>query len=215
MIGSIIAVLVPLGLCAFVFFLFMGSFKKSATMRPSAPTLVVQSGLLTVLAILIPLSAVSSPWSRTSGWRWWFLLTVLVSAVVCLLATVYGMTQLQDADSFAYKAYPNIPCWINATWASLLLLAICVVGPILDATGEPGAHSPGTRFAVAHDLPDLHANRQEIETAWGTPAHVSEWGLVYRTKDTVIVFCLDHNDRTQRIIESQGEDVNAVGTLCK
>lgn len=49
----------------------------------------------------------------------------------------------------------------------------------------------------------------------GVPLHATEWGLVYRTKEDMIVFCLDHDGRAQRIIETQEEKVDALGALCK
>jgi hypothetical protein len=138
-----------------------------------------------------------------------------------MLGTIHGMIQLQKEEHFTEKTHPDILCWNNATWASLVLLAACVVGPILLGAEEPGPRAPGgptqTRFAVTHDLPKLHAGQGEIVTAWGTPFLTRDWGLVYKTNGSMTVFCLDHEGRTQKIIETQDqeEDLYAVATLCK
>lgn len=219
MVESIIAALAALGLLILAFWRQWGQFRKSDASRPSALTLAVQSGLLAALAILTPLAAASSPWSRRSDWHWWLLATVLVSAVVCMFGTIYGMMQLQNADSFALKDHPAIPCWNNATWVSMILLAFTVVGPILGGAEAPGARlsggPAGARFAVTRDLPVLHVDQKEIITAWGIPAYTKDWGLVYKTNGSIVVFCLDHDGRTQKIIETQEETVDALGTFCK
>lgn len=171
---SIFAGLIAPLFCTGASFAYGTRFKTSTARPSSASTLAAQSGLLTALAILIPLAVAWSPWSRTSGWRWWFLFGAEGSGVFLMLATIYWMTEIQAVDSFELKTKPGLARCYNATWISLIFLAIAIVAPILDGAGETSPGSPEgagrARFAVAHDLPELHADRQGIETAWGFPS---------------------------------------------
>src|SRR5208282_4964992 len=86
--------------------------------RGSANSLVVLSGMLTALAILIPVGATLLP-DKHFGWKAWLLVGALISGVVCIFGTIYSMISLQDETDFTPNACPYIPSWINATWVAL------------------------------------------------------------------------------------------------
>jgi len=135
----------------------------------------------------------------------------LLTGVPCMFGTIYSMVSLQGKVKFTPNAPPYIPSWINATWFALGLLALTsVAAKSTPAAGQESADSSKAtaqvRFVVARDLPELGASRQLIETRWGTPAQEKDSELLYRTKDGVIVFCLDRKGVTQSIIEAKEVD---------
>ena len=87
------------------------------------------------------------------------------------------------------------------------------------AVGQESADSTKegaqVRFVVARDLPELGTSRQVGQTKWGMPAVENDSELLYRTKDGVIVFCLDAKGLTQSITETKESDADAVRTHCK
>ena len=145
---------------------------------------------------------------------------VLSTGVVGIFTTIYCMVKLQEGAKFSPSTKPFVPAIINGTWICLLWLGGCVVAstfsPGAGETGNGSAGAPtGRRFAVVHDLPELRTDRKRIENVWGAPESGTVQSLVYRTNGGVVVFCLDSQGLTQKIIETQEVNANAVGTLCK
>lgn len=204
----------------------VGYFIKSCRMnkdvgddRDSASTLIVLSGMLAALAILIPLGATLLP-ERRFAWAAWLLVGTLFSAALCMFGTIFSMIGLQHTATFKPNASPYIPSWINATWFALFLLAMSSVAvKSFPATGQESAESTKStaqvRFVVARELPELGTSRQLIETKWGSPAQENDSELLYRTKDGVIVFCLDPKGLSQSITETKERDADAVKPFCK
>jgi hypothetical protein len=193
--------------------------KDDAGERDSGAPLVVLSGMLAALAILIPLGATLLP-ERHFAWAAWLMVGALLPAALCMFGTIFSMISLQRALKFKPNAFPYIPSWINATWFALFLLALSSVAvKSFPAIGQESTDStkgaPQGRFVVARDLPELGASRQVVETKWGTPAQESDSQLLYRTKDGVIVFCLDPKGLTQSITEMKEKDTDAVKPFCK
>lgn len=193
--------------------------KKATTARDSANSLVVLSGMLAALAILIPLGTTLLP-EKHFAWQAWLLVGALLTGVLCIFGTIYSMVTLQDKKTFLPHDLPYIPSWINATWFALTLMALgSVAMKSMPAAGrestDPASATTHVRFVVARDLPELGATRQAIETKWGSPALTKDSELLYRTRDGVIVFCLDPKGITQSITEAKEPDANAVGAYCK
>jgi hypothetical protein len=186
--------------------------------RDTANCLVVLSGVLAALAILVPLGATLMPDAKDIGWTGWFLAGALVSGAVCLFGTVFCMIKLQGTKQFKPKEKRFIPGWINATWIALGMLALAVVlikvAPAARHAATDPATLPGTRFAVARDLPLLGSTRDTVEKEWGTPAVVQSKELRYRTRDGSVIFCLDGGGLTRSITETQEADLNAIGKVC-
>lgn len=206
-------------ICVLDYLLSRNINKGRATDRDSANSLVVLSGILAALAILVPLGASLLP-DRHFAWPAWLLVGALLTGVLCIFGTVYSMIGLQDRKTFKPNAAPHVPCWINATWFALFALALSSVAlkslPAADEKGTDSAKdTPYTRFVVARDLPELGSTRKMIETKWGLPSMESDSGILYRTKEGVIVFCLDPKGVAQSIRESKGIGANAVGPYCK
>lgn len=220
MIYGILVALIPFGLSVCVFFIGYAIGKSWKSKRETDASLTVLSGMLAALAILVPLLAASSPWSKSAGLRWWFLLGVLSTGVVGILGTIYCMIRLQGFKEFAPNEKPYVPATISGTWICLIFLGACVVastfwpGPEETGARTSGA-SPRPRFAVAHDLPELHTDRRNIELAWGSPESGDDQRLVYKTNGGSVVFCLDGQGFAQKIIETQEVSADAVKTLCK
>lgn len=193
--------------------------RERVTDRDSANSLVVLSGMLAALAILIPLGATLLP-DRHFAWPAWLLVGALLTGVLCVFGTIYSMISLQDKKAFKPNTSPYVPSWINATWFALFVLALGSVGVKSLPAPNEGSTDSATgaaqrRFVVARDLPELGSTRQTIETNWGTPAVESDSGLLYRTKDGGIVFCLDPKGVAQSITETKEIEANAVGPYCK
>jgi len=213
----------PAALVIGVFFYTKYCLYKSATgQRSSALTLAVWSGLLGLVAILVPLGSAESPWSRTVDWRQHALLEASIGVAFCAFGVAYCMITLKEPTSFELKANAHIPAWINATWVSLLWIGGCIVwSNFMPGTAEELPH-PGTttqgRFVIVHDLPELGTNRREVEAEWGTPASPAlpgaQW-LVYKTNGGIVVFCFDKEDLARKIVERRGTDLNAIGDHCK
>jgi hypothetical protein len=214
---SLIAV-VP-AICIAYFAISRRLNKHVTTERDSANSLVVLSGMLAALAILIPLGATLLP-ERRFTWSAWLLVGALLTDVLCMFGTIYCMISLQGKGKFTPKEPPYIPSWINATWLALGLLALSSVGvKSFPTAGQERIGSTGAtaqaRFTVVRDLPELGANRQAIKTNWGIPAREGDSELQYRTKDGVVLFCLDPKGLTHAIIETKETDANAIGPRCK
>jgi hypothetical protein len=210
----------PIGLSSAAYAVGCRFAKGWNTPRDTGASLSVLSGLLAALAILVPLLAASSPWSRSTGLRWWFLLGVLSTGVAGIFGTVFCMILLQNDKDFKPSERRYVPATISGTWICLLFLGTCVVfSTFAPGAGETIVGSLGastrSRFAVAHDLPELHTDRRNIENAWGAPEPGNDQILVYRTTSGVVVFCLDSQGLAQKIIETQGVNADAVTTVCK
>jgi hypothetical protein len=193
--------------------------KDAAAERDSGSSLIVLSGMLAALAILIPLGATLLP-EKHFAWAAWLLVGTLLTAALCMFGTVFSMIGLQSAPKFKPNAFPYIPSWINATWFALFLLALSSVAvKSFPATGQESPESTKStaqvRFVVARELPELGTSRQVIETKWGSPAEENDSELLYRTKDGVIVFCLDTKGLSQSITEAKEENTDAVKPFCK
>lgn len=192
--------------------------RNEATDRDSANSLVVLSGMLAALAILIPLGATLLP-EKQYAWQAWLLVGALLMGVVCMFGTIYSMISLQGKAKFKPKDPPYIPSWINATWFALGLLALSSVAekalPAATKESAGSAMTPQVHFLVAHDLPELGASRQVIEKEWGRSALENGSALLYRTKDGVVLFCLDPKGLTQSIIETKETNANALRIYCK
>lgn len=176
------------------------------------------SGLLTALAVVIPLAATWSPWSKMStGTREYLIATLCISCVAMLL-TIFSIIKLQKVKTLSLeKGWRVVPTAANGSWIALLLL---VSGVIVSETTLPQPVSvpeapAHARFAIAHDLPKLGADRREIESALGIAAQGGEQELVYRTTTGVIVFCLDAQGLAQKIIEQREVNPDGVATVCK
>ncbi len=177
------------------------------------------SGLLTALAILIPIGATFLP-AGPFTWRGWLLVGALLTGVLSLSCTIASMIILQGEKTFVPNAHLNVLGSINSTWITLALLSLAlIVVKTSSAVGPGSAETPRAtaqlRFAVAHDLPELGTSRAVIKTTWGTPSQESDHGLLYLTKDGVTMFCLDPTDSAQSIIETKEDDANATRTYCR
>lgn len=214
----LVAVAVP-AICISYFAISLHLNKSVTKERDSASSLVVLSGMLTALAILIPLGATLLP-ERHFAWQAWLLVGALLAGVLSMFGTIYCMISLQGKPSFTPKSPPYVPSWINATWFALVLLALSSVavkslpaaGP---ATAESTQATTEVRFTIARDLPGLGTSRQAIETKWGTPTSENISQLLYRTREGLIEFCLDAKGLTQSITETKESDANAVRPDCK
>jgi len=208
---------IPLVACGAAFVLSHIVNKKATTERLSASSLAVLTGMLTALAILIPLGAGLLPQSKVFGWQEWLLVGALFVGVVCVFGVIYCMIGLQDADKFTLNTKPAVPGWTNAGWIALGALALgTVMVRFLPSSRTPAAQATSqTRFTVARDLPELRTQRQQIEAAWGSPSLAKDHELLYRTRNGVIVFCLDRDSLVHTIIETQEVDINAGTTHCK
>jgi hypothetical protein len=213
----LVAAAIP-AICVGYFLISCQINKKATDARDSAPRLVVLSGMLAALAILIPLGATLLP-EKNFPWPASLLVGALLMSAFCMFGVIYSMISLQDKAKFIPKDFLYVPSWINATWFALVLLAFtCVAVKAFPAPRDASADSTGAkaqvRFVIARDLPELGASRQEIETTWGAPAQEKDSELLYRTKDGVIVFCLDTKGISQTIAEVKESDANAVRTYC-
>jgi len=176
--------------------------------------------MLTALAILIPLGAALLPDSKAFGWPEWLLVGGLFVGVACVFGTIYCMIGLQDAEKFVLKTKPAVPGWTNASWIALGALALGTVMVRFLPSSRPES-SPTTqatsqiRFTVVRDLPELRSQRQQIEAVWGSPAFAKDHELLYRTRNGLIVFCLDRGSLVHTIIETEEVDVDAVAAHCK
>lgn len=163
----VLFLLCPTALSGIVFCIGYHIAKTWVTERETAATLTVLSGLLTALAILVPLLAATSSWSRSTNLRWWLLLGVLSTGVVGVFGTIYCMIRVQGYDKFTPSEKPYIPAAISGTWVCLLLLGVCVVASTFaPGAGEANISSPNlskrARFAVLRDdLPELGADRKK------------------------------------------------------
>lgn len=176
------------------------------------------SGLLTALAVLIPLAATWSPWSKISTGIKQYLVTTLCISCLGMLLTIYSIIKLQKVKDFKLeKSWRVVPTAANGTWIALLLL---VSGIVLSEATLPQPASPlevptQVRFAIAHDLPKLGADRHEIESALGIAVQGDEQGLAYRTTNGVIVFCLDAQGLAEKIVEKREVNSDGIATFCK
>jgi hypothetical protein len=213
----LVAAAVP-AICVGYFLISCQINKKATDERDSAPRLVVLSGMLAALAILIPLGATLLP-EKNFTWPASLLVGALLTNALCMFGVIYSMISLQDKAKFIPKDFLYVPSWINATWFGLGLLALTCVAvkalpPSKEASTASSREAAQVRFVVARDLPELGASRQEIETTWGTPALEKDSELLYRTKDGVIVFCLDPKGISQSITEAKEGNANAVRAYC-
>ena len=211
---------IPLVACGAAFGLSLIVNKNAATERLAASSLAVLTGLLTALAILIPLGAALLPESKVFGWQEWLLVGGLFVGVACVFGTIYCMIGLQDAEKFVLKTKPAVPGWTNASWIALGALALGTVMVRFLPSSRPESSPPApatsqTRFTVVRDLPELRTQRQQIEAAWGSPSFTKDHEIIYRTRNGLVVFCLDRDSLVQTIVETQEGDINAVGTHCK
>src|SRR5260370_23955634 len=147
------------------------------------------SGLLTALAILIPIGATFLP-AGPFTWRGWLLVGALLTGVLSLSCTIASMIILQGEKTFVPNAHLNVLGSINSTWITLALLSLAlIVVKTSSAVGPRGAETPRgaaqLRVAVAHPLPDLGTSPPVIKTPSGTPYQESEHRLLYLTKDGV------------------------------
>jgi hypothetical protein len=210
-------VIAAVPLICIIYFIVSRSLNKNVVApRDSASSLVVLSAMVAALAILIPLGATLLP-EKHFSWTGWLLVGALLSGVVSMFGTIYCMISLQGKAQFVPKDRPYIPCWINATWFALALMAFsCVTIKVIPAKGETASKEKAqARFIIAHELPKLGATKQAVETGWGMPTHEGESELVYSTMDGAIVFCLDPGKVTQSIIETKESDTDALRTHCK
>ena len=208
---------VPL-ICVAYFAISFFVNRNVTAQRDSASTLTVLSGMLAALAILIPLLATLLP-EEHFAWPGWLLVGALLAGVFSMFGTIYSMISLQGKAQFVPNTFPYIPCWVNATWFALALLALSgVIAKAFPAGLKDSNSTKGhaqARFVVARDLPHLGSSRQVVETQWGMPARESNSELVYWTEEGAIVFCLDTKEITQSITETKESDANAVRTHCK
>lgn len=209
---------VPL-ICVAYFALSFALNRKSTAQRDSASSLVVLSGMVAALAILIPLGATLLPEKHLS-WPGWLLVGALMASVLSLFGTVFSMISLQGKAQFAISAFPYIPCWINAAWFALALLALaCVIVKVAPGQIREGGGSFGqktqARFAIVHQLPLLGSSRQDVESEWGRPTWNKDSGFSYETPNGAIVFCVNSSGITQLIIETDEEGDNAITKYCK
>jgi len=209
---------IPIGLCS-IFFAVSHHVNKTADKdRPSANSLVVLSGVLTALAILVPLGAQLLADSKGYGWASWFLVGALFSGAVCLFGTVYCMIGIQGEVTFIPKEKLFVPGWTNATWIALGMLALAaILLKLFPSTARVESELHGAtraRFAVARDLPPLGSSHEMIETGWGTPTLAKAQELRYLTTDGTIIFCLDTKGVVRSITETQEGDANAIARVC-
>jgi hypothetical protein len=214
----LVAVAVPV-VCIVYFAISLRLNKKATEERDSANSLVVLSGMLAALAILTPLGTTLLP-EKHFAWQAWLLVGALLTGVVCIFGTIYSMISLQDKTKFKPKELAFVPSWINATWFALGLmafgsLAVKFTPAVSLESTDSSKVTAQVRFVVARDLPELGATRQLIENKWGTPALQRDSELLYRTKDGVIIFCLDSKGITQSITEAKEGDANAVRAYCR
>jgi len=210
---------IPLIACGAAFAISHVVNKTTATQRLAASSLAVLTGLLTALAILIPLGATLLPESKAFRWQEWLLVGGLFVGVACVFGTIYSMIGLQDVDKFAINTKRTVPGWTNASWIALGALALGTVLVRFVPFSRPESAPPAqgaspARFTVARDLPELGTQRGRVEAVWGTPSLVKDHELLYRTRNGLIVFCLDRNSLVQAIVETQEVD-NAVGSHCR
>lgn len=192
--------------------------QKATTERDPANTLVILSGLLTALAILIPIGATFLPDGRFT-WREWLLVGALLTGVMSLLCTIYSMIVLYDKKTFVPSSHTHISSSMNATWMVLVSLSLALVvlktAPVASRDSAQSEKSTSrARFVIVRDLPELGTWRGVIETMWGTPSEENDHELLYRTKTGLIVFCLDAKGGTESITEAKEGNANAVRTYC-
>jgi hypothetical protein len=214
--SALLIAVVP-GTCALAAgFSFLLS-RKDATDRIAANSLAVLSGTLAALAILIPLGTVFLP-SGKFGWQAWILVGALIAAILCILANMFSMVQLQKSDKFKATEKLYVPLSINATWAGLILLSAGIV-IAKSSISEPSANysnsAPQLRFTVAHDLPELGISRDTIKQQWGTPVQEHKSVLLYRTNSGLAVFCLDAQGLAEAIIETKETIDNVSKSVCQ
>lgn len=189
---------------------------SDSTPRTSANSLVVLSGTLAALAIFIPLAATFLP-SAKFGWQAWLLAGSLIAAILCIFMTMFSMIKLQTRDTFEASQFLYVPASINATWITMALLSFAILSlkfwPPNDQQNNY-ADASQARFTIARHLPDLGTSQKMIKELWGTPAQERSSELLYRTKDGVIVFCLDSQGMTQSIIETKETTSSANKPLC-
>lgn len=213
--GRFVIAAIPL-ICIIYFLLSYYLNREVIAARDSSTSLAVLSGMLAALAILIPLGATLLP-EKHFAWPGWLLVGALLTGVLSMFGTIYCMISLQGKAQFIPKDPPFIPCWINATWFTLVLLALSSVTiKAVPAKGEMSANANGkVRFVVARELPRLGASKQSIETDWGTPTREDDSELVYRMADGITIFCLNPGKVTHLIIETKETDTDALRGHCK
>lgn len=177
--------------------------------------LVVQTGILTALAILIALGGTFLP--ERSSWIKWALSGALFTAIICTAAVLYTMINQQANAAIKQSKDAWIPAITNAGWMSLILLALFCILAKFCASESPGTTEEGQgSVTIVRDRLPLQSTQAQAMTRWGPPKIKTDTELAYQTASGWIVLCFkDANAPAKSISELTEVDENAVKNHCR
>lgn len=198
-----------------IYLLGRGINKKNDQKVEVDKFLIVQTGILTALAILIALGGTFLP--ERSSWMKWALAGALMTAIICTAAVLLTMITQQASAEIVPKEKPWIPGVTNAAWIALILLAVCCI-LIKGWTPEglrPKEAREGQIMLLKDRLP-LQTMQSDAMADWGAPRVKSDTELAYKTPDGWIVLCFnDANSPAKSITEMTEVDEDAVQKHCQ
>jgi hypothetical protein len=198
-----------------IYFVGRGINKKNDQKVEVDKFLVVQTGILTALAILIALGGTFLP--ERSSWMKWALTGALMTAIVCTAAVLLTMITQQAAAEIDPKARPWIPGVTNAAWIALILLAVCCI--LIKGWAPEGLRPKEARegqiMLLKERLP-LQSTQSDAIADWGAPRVKSDTELAYKTPEGWIVLCFkDASSPAKSITEMIEVDEDAVRKHCQ
>jgi hypothetical protein len=179
--------------------------------------LVVQTGVLTALAILVALGGAFLPEDST-GMKW-ALAGALFGAIAASGFILYTMITQQSSSSINFKDKPWIPGITNAAWIALLSLAICcILAKMISTKMVDHSLASQGQVLIAHDRLSLGMSQTDAIARWGDPIMRTDAGLAYRTQSGIVIICLQNPPGSiDSISETTKTEVseNAVNAHCK